>query len=66
MTNFKVEDNLVMGKHFTYFLFHNTLYEVNIKNGSVIEQPEFVGKKIVKIIAGRNHFMAYERTQELT
>ena len=55
-----------MGKHFSYLLFHNILYEVNIKTGTVIEHPEFVGKKIVKIIAGRNHFMAYERTQELS
>lgn len=54
-----------MGNSANYFLFNETLYEFNIKSGSINLHPEFVGKKIVKVIGGKAHFIAYERVQEL-
>jgi hypothetical protein len=58
---FTIENNLVMGNSANYFLFNETLYEFNIKSGSINLHPEFVGKKIVKVIGGKAHFIAYER-----
>lgn len=31
----KVQDNFVLGKVFGYFIYNETLYEINLKNGSV-------------------------------
>jgi len=38
------------------------LYDLNLKTGSCNQFAEFSGKKIVKIIGGKLHFLAYERT----
>jgi hypothetical protein len=62
---FSIENNLVMGKGFNYFIFNETLYEFNIKTGAIHQHPEFAGKKIVKILGGKNHFVAYEKVKEL-
>lgn len=60
------EDSIVVGKNMAYFLYNESLYELNPKTGSVGMYPELIGKKIVRIKGGRAHFMAYERTQELS
>jgi hypothetical protein len=63
MASFGFKNKLVLGKFTKYFIFNETLYELNIKTGAAYQHPEFSGKKIVKVIGGKHHFMAYERTQ---
>lgn len=61
-----VKDSLVLGKTDCYFIYNETLYDLHLKSATVNQYPELVGKKIVKIMGGRLHFMAYERTEELS
>jgi hypothetical protein len=63
---FRVEDNLVLSANVNYFVFNETLYEFNVKNATISMHPEFLGKKIVKVLGGKFHYMAYERTEELS
>lgn len=56
------EDSIAMGKGLAYFIYNESLYELNLKTGSVALHPELAGKKIVKVKGGRAHFIAYERT----
>ncbi len=60
------EDSIAVGKNMAYFIYNEALYELNPKTGSVGLYGELAGKKIVRIKGGRAHFMAYERTQELS
>lgn len=60
------KDSIVVGKNIFFFLYNDELYAINPKDGSIYRHPEFIGKKIVKILGGKLHFMAYERTEELT
>lgn len=57
---------MAIGKNVAYFIFNESLYELNLKSASISLHPEFSGKKIVKIKGGRLHFIAYERVQELS
>ena len=56
----------MLGKTDCYFIYNETLYNLHLKSATVNQYPELVGKKIVKIIGGKLHFMAYERTEELS
>ena len=59
------KDSIVVGKNMFLFIYNDELYVINAKEASVQRHPEFIGKKIVKIVGGKFHFMAYERTEEL-
>jgi len=53
------EDSIAIGKNIAYFIYNESLHELNLKSGSVSRQAELSGKKIVRVKGGRAHFMAY-------
>ena len=64
--NLDYENQITVGNSRGYIINNETLYEIDLKTSEVKEYLPLSGKKIVKIMGGRNHFIAHERSKNLT
>ena len=65
LPSMSVEGNMVMGRFNCYLLYNESVFELNPKSGAVFAFEGLRQKSIVRLVAGRAHYMAYERTEPL-